>query len=154
MVLLESGFLLGFGEHGRRQVALPLCAVLEHWSCEILQGSKAEKNQNVSTEGCTRSIRLLRFKEAAQPVGWELTSVRIRVLNTLKLSFGLLKQVCKLTRVANVAMALELYTDLDSAVSPDVSANAPIERVLEVSSVERLDVRLVGLRERRGRRSI
>ena len=69
-----------------------------------------------------------------------LTSVRVWVLNALELALSLLKEVSELPGVAHIAVALELDTDLDGPVSPDVPANAPIERVLEIASVERLDV--------------
>lgn len=77
----------------------------------------------------------------------KLTSVWVRVLNTLELPLGFLEESSQLPRVANVAVTLKLDADLDSAVSPDVSANAPVERVFQVATVERLDVRLVGLRK-------
>ena len=74
------------------------------------------------------------------------------MLGTLELALRLFEQVCEFSRVTNVAMTLKLDANLDGSVSPHVAANAPIERVLEVASVERFDVRLVCLREcgRRG----
>lgn len=76
-------------------------------------------------------------------------SVWIRMLNTLKLSLGPFEQTSELPRVTNITMTFELNTNLDGPVTPDVSANAPVERVFEIASVERLDVRLVSLRESR-----
>ena len=79
--------------------------------------------------------------------------MRVGVLVALELALGLFEEVGKFPGVTDVAVTLELNTDLDGAVSPDVAANAPVERVLKVSSVERLDVGLVCLRECRcGRR--
>ena len=74
----------------------------------------------------------------------------VRVLNTLEIALGLFKEVGELSWVADVAVTLEFDTNLDGTVSPDVPTNAPVERVLESSSVERLDVGLVSLREGRG----
>lgn len=69
------------------------------------------------------------------------------MLNTLEIALCLLKEVGKLSGVTDVAVTLKFDTNLDGTVSPDVPTNAPVERVLESSSVERLDVGLVSLRE-------
>ena len=79
----------------------------------------------------------------------QLTSVWIRVLNTLKLLLGPFEQRSQFSRVPDVTMTFKLDANLDGTVSPDVSADTPVERVLQVASVERFDVRLVRLREGR-----
>lgn len=70
------------------------------------------------------------------------------MLHALQIPLGALEQRGQLPGVADVAVALELHADLDGAVAPDVAADAPVQLVLERPAVERLDVRLVRLRER------
>lgn len=71
------------------------------------------------------------------------------MLHSLQFLLGLFEEGGQLPWVADVAITFEGDSDLDGTVSPYVSSNAPVERVLEVSSVERLDIRLVRLREGR-----
>ena len=70
----------------------------------------------------------------------ELTPVGVWVSNLLELLLCGVKETGEFTRVAYVAVTLELDTDLDCAVTEDVTANVPVECVAEVASVERLDV--------------
>lgn len=74
-----------------------------------------------------------------------LTSMWIRVLNPLQLVLSPLKENGKLSWVANITVTFEFNADLDGTVSPDIPANAPVERILEGAPVERFDVRFVRL---------
>lgn len=72
-------------------------------------------------------------------------SMWIRVLNPLQLVLSPLKENGKLSWVANITVTFEFNADLDGTVSPDIPANAPVERILEGAPVERFDVRFVRL---------
>lgn len=48
----ESSLLLCFGEHGRREVAFPLCAVFEHCGCQRVKRKSGEGREKFVSFGC------------------------------------------------------------------------------------------------------